>query len=152
MQRGLVVIDDTDAHRHLLAEAGSFARNGDAELVVLAWTTLKAVEESNDAIEWVEEIEGTTFDDTDATTMTRAFAREFSNDVLGDSDIGIDIEVVITDEDERDDAILSAADRLGCDHVFLVGRKRSPTGKAIFGNVAQRVLLNFDGPVTVMME
>ncbi len=150
MQRGLVVIDDTDAHRHLLAEAGSFARNGDAELVVLAWTTPKAVEESNDAIEWVEEIERTTFEDTDATTMTRAFARDFSDDVLGDSDI--DIEVVITDEDERDDAILSAADRRGCDHVFLVGRKRSPTGKAIFGNVAQRVLLNFDGPVTVVME
>lgn len=150
MQRGLVVIDDTDAHRHLLAEAGSFARNGDAELVVLAWTTPEAVEESNDAIEWVEEIERTTFEDTDATTMTRAFARDFSDDVLGDNDI--DIEVVITDEDERDDAILSAADRLGCDHVFLVGRKRSPTGKAIFGNVAQRVLLNFDGPVTVVME
>lgn len=150
MQRGLVVIDDTDAHRHLLAEAGSFARNGDAELVVLAWTTPKEVEESNDAIDRVEEMERTTFDDTDATTMTRAFARDFSDDVLGDSDI--DIEVVITDEDERDDAILSAADRLGCDHVFLVGRKRSPTGKAIFGNVAQRVLLNFDGPVTVVME
>lgn len=150
MQRGLVVIDDTDAHRHLLAEAGSFARNGDAELVVLAWTTPEAVEESNDAIEWVEEIERTTFEDTDATTMTRAFARDFSDDVLGDNDI--DIEVVITDEDERDDAILSTADRLGCDHVFLVGRKRSPTGKAIFGNVAQRVLLNFDGPVTVVME
>lgn len=150
MQRGLVVIDDTEAHRHLLTEAGSFARNGDAELVVLAWMTPQAVEESNEAIEWVESVERTTFEDTDPTTMTRAFAREFSDDVLGDSDV--DIEVVITDEDERDDAILSAADRLGCDHVFLVGRKRSPTGKAIFGNVAQRVLLNFDGPVTVVME
>lgn len=49
--------------------------------------------------------------------MTRAF----SEDVLGDVDI--DIKVAITEADERDDEILSAADRRGCDHVFLVGKK-----------------------------
>ncbi|WP_049915242.1 universal stress protein [Natrialba taiwanensis] len=156
MQRALVVIDDTDAHRRLLTEASQFARNGAAELIVFAWTTPEAAEDGNDAIEWVEEMEGTTFEDTDATAMTRQFAREFSEDVLSevDADIDVDVEaeVVITPDDERDDAILAAADRLECDHVFLVGQKRSPTGKAIFGNIAQRVLLNFDGPVTVMME
>ncbi|ELZ05431.1 universal stress protein [Natrialba asiatica] len=154
MQRALVVIDDTDAHRRLLTEAGQFARNGAAELVVFAWTTPEAAEDGNDAIEWVEEMEGTTFEDTDATAMTRQFAREFSDDALSgvDADVDVETEVVITPDDERDDAILSAADRQGCDHVFLVGQKRSPTGKAIFGNIAQRVLLNFDGPVTVMME
>lgn len=70
--------------------------------------------------------------------------------MLGDD--GVDIEAAIASEGDIDDAILSAADRLNCDHIFLVGRKRSPTGKAIFGDVAQRVLLNFDGLVTTRMR
>ncbi|ELZ15405.1 UspA domain protein [Haloterrigena salina JCM 13891] len=154
MQRALVVIDDTEAHRRLLAEAGEFAKNGNAELVVLAWTTPEAAEEGNDAIEWVERMEGTKFEETDATAMTRKFAEEFSTDVLSDVDPNIDvrIETIITEEGDLDDEILSAAERLACDHAFLVGQKRSPTGKAIFGDLAQRVLLNFDGPVTVLME
>ena len=150
MERALVVIDDTDTHRRLLAEAGEFARNGAAELVVLAWTTPEAAAEGNDAIEWVERMEGTTFEETDAAALTRQFAEEFTADVLGDVDV--EIETAITAEGDLDDEILSASERLACDHVFLVGRKRSPTGKAIFGDVAQRVLLNFDGPVTVVME
>ncbi|SER40234.1 universal stress protein [Natrinema salaciae] len=152
MERGLVVIDDTDIHGELLAEAAEFARNGNAELVVLAWTTPDTAEESVEALEWVEQMEGTTFDETDPAAMTRQFAREFSENVIGDVDVDTEIEAIITEEGERDDAILAAADRLNCDHVFLVGHKRSPTGKAIFGDVAQRVLLNFDGPVTVTMQ
>ncbi|SEW31247.1 universal stress protein [Natrinema salifodinae] len=152
MDRALVVIDDTDTHRDLLAEAGEFARNGDADLVVMAWTTPETAEESNDAIQWVEEMEGTRFEETDATTVTRRFAEEFAADVLEDGDVDVSVEPVITDDGDLDEAILSTADRLACDHVFLVGRKRSPTGKAIFGDVAQRVLLNFDGPVTVTVQ
>jgi len=33
--------------------------------------------------------------------------------------------------------------------VFVRGRRRSPTGKAVFGDTAQAVILNFDGFVTV---
>ncbi|MFC4440339.1 MULTISPECIES: universal stress protein [Natrialbaceae] len=111
-----------------------------------------AAKENNDAIAWVEEIEGTTYEKTDATAMTRKVAEEFTADVVDDIDVNVDIETAITDEADIDDEVLSTAERLGCDHVFIVGRKRSPTGKAIFGDVTQRVLLNFDGSVTVMME
>lgn len=47
------------------------------------------------------------------------------------------------------EAILDVADEDDCDHVFITGRKRSPVGKAIFGDMAQHVLLEFDGPVTI---
>lgn len=36
-----------------------------------------------------------------------------------------------------------------CDHIFVSGKQRSPTGKAVFGDVAQSIILQFDGPVTV---
>ncbi|GAD52510.1 uspA domain-containing protein [Halarchaeum acidiphilum MH1-52-1] len=47
------------------------------------------------------------------------------------------------------DSLLALADKEGCDHIFVAGRKRSPTGKVVFGDIAQSVILGFDGPVTV---
>lgn len=47
------------------------------------------------------------------------------------------------------DDVLRVADERGCEHVFVTGRKRSPSGKALFGDDAQRIILNFDGPVTI---
>jgi nucleotide-binding universal stress UspA family protein len=48
--------------------------------------------------------------------------------------------------------VLQVARRKDCDHVFLSGGKRSPAGKALFGDFAQSVLLGFDGYVTVRMN
>lgn len=52
----------------------------------------------------------------------------------------------------RRTATLNAAEAHNCDHIFIAGRRRSPTGKAIFGDWVQRVLLNFDGLVTVSLD
>lgn len=47
------------------------------------------------------------------------------------------------------DDLIQVAEEEGCDHIFISGKKRSPAGKAVFGDVAQSVILQFDGPVTV---
>ncbi len=47
------------------------------------------------------------------------------------------------------DIITNTAEDLAPDMIVLGGRKRSPIGKAIFGSVAQSVILNSDHPVVV---
>lgn len=47
------------------------------------------------------------------------------------------------------DDLIQVAEEEGCDHIFISGKKRSPAGKAVFGDVAQSVILQFNGPVTV---
>jgi len=48
------------------------------------------------------------------------------------------------------EGILELADEFDVDHVVIGSQKRSPTGKAVFGSVAQTVVLDADVPVTVV--
>lgn len=45
--------------------------------------------------------------------------------------------------------ILDQAAEVDADMISLAGRKRSPTGKALFGSITQDVILNTDRPVLV---
>jgi nucleotide-binding universal stress UspA family protein len=47
-----------------------------------------------------------------------------------------------------EDKIVEVAEAVGADRLFVGRRDRSPTGKAIFGSVAQAVMLSAPCPVT----
>lgn len=49
------------------------------------------------------------------------------------------------------DEILSLADELDARYLVIGGRKRTPAGKAIFGSVTQRVILDSERPVVTRM-
>lgn len=49
---------------------------------------------------------------------------------------------------DRVEEILSIADDVDADNLLIGGRKRSPTGKVVFGSTAQQLLLNSPIPVT----
>ena len=48
------------------------------------------------------------------------------------------------------ESITDLATELNADKIVISGRKRSPTGKALFGSVTQSVILNSEIPVTVV--
>ncbi len=60
---------------------------------------------------------------------------------------GVDHEIRTTVGGEPADLILDRIDRLGAEAAVVGGRRRSPAGKAMFGDRAQQVLLNASVPV-----
>ncbi|WP_224450346.1 universal stress protein [Haloprofundus salilacus] len=157
MQRGFVVVDDTETHRTLLEEAVRFASSDSddsAELVLFSWLTPERVDENFDALESIEKMEHTSYEAPSPLDSVRQFVRQFAEETLTNLDRSVDYEIVtvVADEDELGTKIIDTAETHGCDHVFITGQKRSPTGKVLFGDVAQQVILNFDGLVTTAMD
>jgi len=65
---------------------------------------------------------------------------------LTDSGIGFEVQQLVRGKDAAEE-IVEAADRLGASLVVIGLRRRTPTGKLLFGSQAQRVLLDADRPV-----
>ncbi|GGN20421.1 universal stress protein [Halarchaeum nitratireducens] len=149
MQRGLIVVEETPAHADLLREAEEHARGADAPLTVMTFATERDVGEGVEKFEALGGVEGITYDDEEEFIDAAEDAlSEYVERVLGDTEISYDVVVEVIDGGYGT-ATLAAADDHGADHVFITGRRRSPTGKAIFGDWIQRVLLGFGGFVTV---
>lgn len=143
MERGLFIVNDTDTARKLLREAGSLAAGVGAELVLLNLADSKEYEsdvrrtaQSGSDIPRAKEVEA----------EKREEAERLAEAELSDVDVQFEAVGLIGDVP---DAVLEEARDRDCDHVFITSEKRSPVGKVIFGDDAQSVLLNFDGPVTV---
>lgn len=64
---------------------------------------------------------------------------------------GVEV-TVLEDSMKTVDNILRNAEEYDVDSIVLGGRKRSPAGKALFGSVTQKVILNTDRPVVVTGE
>ena len=64
---------------------------------------------------------------------------------------GIEVEVTESSGDPADQ-LLEVAQEEDANLIVVAGRKRSPTGKALFGSVTQSVILNAERPVMVAGE
>lgn len=148
MKRALAVVEASESAKELVREAGELAAGVGAELVLLHVTTNEEYEDTRTSLEGIPNLE-TSYTAGQALEGARQFAQDIGREVL--DGIDVEYEAVGRIGDERDQ-ILDAATELDCDHVFLAGRKRSPTGKALFGDRTQSVILDFDGAVTVVTK
>jgi len=77
-------------------------------------------------------------------------ARTMAETALGDAELGA-VEPVGRVGDPAS-TIVAEADAVDPRYLVLGGRKRSPTGKALFGSVTQSVILNAECPVVTVMS
>jgi len=148
MDRALAVVDAKESTKALVREAGELVAAVDGELVLLHVTTDEEYESKRQAMEQIPE-SGVQYSAQQVEGGAEQFAADVGREALDGIDVSFEAVGALGDEQEQ---ILKTADRHDCDHLFIAGEKRSPAGKALFGDLTQSVILNFDGPVTVVTE
>jgi nucleotide-binding universal stress UspA family protein len=146
MERALVVIGPTDGTRRIVREAGELAAGTGAELVLLAVKPEEEYGETQAALSGLGSDVVYTLEQ--AEESAERLARTVARETLDGLDVDYRVVGTVGREAER---ILATAAEEECDHLFIAGRRRSPTGKALFGDLTQRILLSFEGPVTVLL-
>jgi len=132
----LAAIDDTDGATTVLDEAGRLAADLGEDLHAVN------VIERSELVEVLEkEVEGQSFSENYEVQQVG------ENIVARAADPSRPEPSVSVRVGDPGGEIMACAEELGARYVVLGGRQRSPTGKALFGSVAQKVLINSPMPV-----
>lgn len=148
MERALVVLNDREDD-DLLREAAELAAGVDAELVLLRLLTSEEIEGDVDMLEQISHTEDIGYSKETVRKSVIKETKTLATEVFEGLEISFTPVAVVYDDEAE--TIIETAEEHDCDHVFIEGRKRSPTGKVVFGDTTQSILLNFDGRVTVEM-
>lgn len=146
MRRALAVVEGDEAAKDLVREAAELAAGVGAELVLVHVTTEAEFETRREDLERIPNREAN-YNVGQALEGAKRYARDIGREVLDDLDV--EYRVVGRLGDKAEEILATAADE-DCDHIFITGAKRSPTGKAVFGDTTQQVILDFEGAVTVV--
>lgn len=144
----LAAIDENERSRTVATIAADLAATYDEPLVALHVVPNEDFEEHKAAIERVGEQKSYSFtqEESSAEQFVRAFVEE-SVDDFGDLDFEARGRVGDVTEE-----ILAEAESLDPRYLVISGRRRSPSGKAVFGSTAQRLLLNAECPVVTKLS
>ncbi|MGB9955276.1 universal stress protein [Haloferax prahovense] len=152
MENALVVVEDTIDSKELVREAASFAAAEEATLYLFVMVSKDELERTVSTLERIGEVENTSYSADTALGGATAFLEGVANEALADIDVEYERVCSVVDDSDRSTAAIQAANENDCDHVFTTGSKRSPTGKALFGDFVQSLILSFDGRVTVDLQ
>lgn len=148
MDHALAVVGPTETAKRLTREAGELAAGVDASLTLLHVTDEEEYEQQREQLAEVTR-DDSAYNVGQAVEGARSYASDIGREVLEDIDIEYDAVGTVGD---RAETVVAEARKRGCDHLFIAGRKRSPTGKALFGDDTQRIILDAEVPVTVVTQ
>lgn len=139
----LAAIDENERSKQVATVGYDLATAYDDRLVALHVIPEEDYQEHREALRELPEFSDFSF--SQEIDSAERFAREF----VRESVEGVDMERVeprgrVGDVSEE---ILSEVESTDPRFLVISGRRRSPAGKALFGNTAQRILLNADCPV-----
>lgn len=85
-------------------------------------------------------------DNPEGASVTQVDSVKRAKEVFEDAGVTVELREGSGDPAE---SILETADDIDADAICVAGRKRTPTGKALFGSVSQSVILNTERPVLI---
>ena len=144
----LAAVDENERSKHVIRITHDLATTDGDDLAVLHVIPTEEHDEHQKSIRNIPEFEDFSFN-AEVESAER-FARKFVLETIEDVDgerldprgrVGDVAEEIITEAEQADPRFL-----------VISGRRRSPTGKALFGNTTQKVLLNVDCPVVTRMD
>lgn len=147
MNRILAVVAPTETDLSLLKEAGTVAAATDVKVVVFALALEGSEHASVDTMRQWEGFEDVGSDES--TDTVHRFAEYLGSQIL--DPLGVEYLAVgdVVETTRPSDKVVDVAKNHGCDHIYVANRSTSPAGKALFGDTAQSVIMNFDGIVSV---
>ncbi|WP_336338762.1 universal stress protein [Haloarcula brevis] len=141
----IVVLDSANPNEQLLNAAKTYATGTETEVLLCRVIDRDQYEdevltkaEARKRGESIEKIE------SKAEAGAAVIGKEYFGDDVQYTPIGV---IGTIPED-----ILDIAEKWDSNHIFATGKKRSPTGKMLFGDQAQKLVLDFDGPVTIVTQ
>ena len=135
---------DADRTDRLAEFVADIAGPTGADVVLFHAFTEQEFEEALDNIDYEFSGSPGADDVAERLSVVRQTAR-----ALREADIGVRISGAVG---EHADTIVESARTARADLLVIGGRRRSPTGKAVFGSTAQEVLLEAPCPVTFVRD
>lgn len=144
----LAAIDENERSRQVVEIAYDLALAYDDELIALHVVPNETFESHRESLQAVPGFED--FSVSQQASSAREIARRFVRHSLDDVDWDrVEVRGRVGSVTEK---ILAEATAVEPRYLVISGRRRSPTGKAIFGNTAQDILLSAECPVVSKMS